>query len=55
MIMNKKEMAFSQLVKRVKQQEKVIAQLIKVVAATNQRMTHFVQKETAENESRIIN
>lgn len=41
--------------KRVDQQEEVIAQLIKIVAATNDRMTKFIEKDVTKEKSPIIN
>lgn len=45
----------SNLTKKVNRQEEVIAQLIKIVAATNQRMTEMMNKESSNSESKIIN
>lgn len=53
--MSVEEMTFTQLVKKVKKQEEIIAQLIKMVAATNKRLTYIVNEQMSERETETIN
>lgn len=51
----KKDAKLIKLTKRVDRQEEVIAQLIKIIAATNHRMTQLIEKDIQEQESEFIN
>lgn len=54
MILENKQLSLNQLNKRIDQQEKMISQLIKMIAATNKRLTYFISENTTEEKSSII-
>lgn len=49
-----KSVTFSELVEKVEQQENTVAQLIKIVAATNHRMTEIQMKQKYTDEKGSI-
>lgn len=48
-------MSYSELVKRVQNQDEIIAQLIKIIAATNHRLTEFIKEQQSDYKQEFIN